>query len=277
MGKKYAQLSRPALELAKKHGPAAAGALALLVLADGDYDNLVRTTARELCGILGYSDYHAVKRVLGALEAEGLIGVRATAAGTLITLAEGLDGAGQSTTLARGKTQQSVGQNATGPLFPLQTPYPKPEAFINKQPENKKNIRRKKPCELWINPDAGTFRAEAKTEEQKYAGWYVKKYLPELYAAATAQSTREWYELNGRRVGKILRMAQNTQGFDPLEIAMFVTVRVAALKRRAAEKNPDLAPWGLPAVINSFDAHYDAVLKQLREEEARASRERRDW
>ena len=295
--KKFAMLPAEILHKARRRGPAAAGALALLQLADADYDGTVRSTARELTALLGYRDWRAARRILEELRREGLAEINYTPAGTTVRLLCGGNAAvsvGRDTTQALENAQRIVGQSPTRPLSP-RPPYPVSEYLINKKTEKRINNApqnaEKGVCDGETATASGQKTAggaadaakrkkgqsgepfDGKTPFKRYGAWYVKTYLPQVYRAATPQSAAAWYAVNGRRINALLRLAENEEGFEPLLLAREVTRRVAGQMQRAADKNPDMAVWGLQAVVNNFDAHLDEVLKEMRRRESAAARE----
>lgn len=292
--KKFAMLPAEILHKARRRGPAAAGALALLQLADADYDGTVRSTARELTALLGYRDWRAARRTLEELRREGLAEINYTPSGTTVRLLCGGKAAvsvGRSTTEALENTQRIVGQSTTQPFSP-RPPYPVSEYLINKKTEKRINSMPRNVETGFDGEETATASGQktagaaqdaaerkkghpfdGKTPFKRYGAWYVKTYLAQVYRAATPQSAAAWYAVNGKRINALLRLAENEEGFEPLLLAREVTRRVAGQMQRAADKNPDMAVWGLQAVVNNFDAHLDEVLKEMRRRESAAARE----
>ena len=108
------------------------------------------------------------------------------------------------------------------------------------------------------DPQAGTFRAEAKTKLQKLGVWWVKTYYPELYASAGVKATTAWFKRYGKALSEVLNLAD---GSVPLAVAGVLATQ-EQMNEFQKRKGEDVL-WGLEAVSRNFTENYNRAQEIL--------------
>lgn len=120
------------------------------------------------------------------------------------------------------------------------------------------------------NADAGTFRAEGKTELQVFAAWFVKTVLPLTYENCDKADTAAWYKKHGKTLSELMRKSKGDT--DLLKAVTAVSMRDMAAF--SAGKDVPI-PTSLEIILRHWDKYLPLAVAEKKKRLAQEAAERR--